>query len=411
MLRITDLTSPTILIGFRFKQQSVVNYFAFPYTNLRPDAEVQLRWFTNVDDPTPSTIIANERIGQQTYDKGKVFAQWYDQDIIAGRGLAIISHKHGLVMPGDPAPTTQPDGIPRQEATGILSMEMESASSIPSGGDSWVPTTDTSASGNVYMRKGLSSFYFSPFAGPRMEFRYTSSLAVALSVWVRVRSTSGTSIWLIADGVNTFHSFTGSDAIVGLGWQWRRLDRVIVTGAEQRRSIAIAARDHTMDLDKIVLQPLSAAAPTGLGPPASPEGTFEVTAGGETTEGESVELRMMMCGEAITFDKNYAYSSRYKALTEPDIARSSSGFALRRSLQQCARSLTLDYPTMTDEDRRRMWEMEVNNIGQPLLVSCLPDRQQWLHKNYEFLAVLENAIEYSHDQEGRHSASWQLAEV
>ena len=89
-----------------------------------------------------------------------------------------------------------------------------------------------------------------------------------------------------------------------------------------------------MRFDKLVVLPDGMPSPNGLGLPESPQGMTIISAGGEASAGNTVDLRKLMIGEFEQMDRNFAYGASIKPLTDADVATSTSGRALRVGVQR-----------------------------------------------------------------------------
>ena len=217
--------------------------------------------------------------------------------------------------------------------------------------------------------------------------------------------------------MNSKTKIISAGQIFGQGWVWVKA-RDIYTVAENRATVTIAARDHFINFDKIVIVPNGDPAPsayTVLGPPESGEGTMLQAANGTTlvTSSDNVSLRMMILGHTTSMQFNFSYGSRIRFLTDPDLHQVFEGFHVLARDQQRSRALTLPFEFMNDVDRLVLSRMEIRLAGKPFLVSAYPklNRPRWFTNDYLFLGRFATALDYLHFYENIHHTSVNIVEA
>lgn len=431
-LRITNLEND-IVIDFDFDDPIYASYFAIPGSNLTVDAEVKLEIFETI--PSTQNLLPDEwtKIGEMVpvgqWKAGiDVFGEekypslnamnviWFNGLLKLQRGRLTIKHGYGAayVPPEDPPPVEVPDGIFRQDdATGVLSIEAESGETVDEGLDSWNPTSESGSSGGTSLFKSGNDFYSNPNEGPRVNFEFTPSRTGTHNVWVRIKSDEGNSFYTIYDG-NSKTKVVQAGQIFNQGWIWVK-SRDIYTVAENKKTITIAARDHFIHFDKIVIVPNGDPAPTGTGPAESGEGTKLVAGDGTTlvNSSDNVSFRMFILGNTTSLQFNFSYGSRFKQLTDPDLHEVWDGFSVISREQNASRSLSLPFEMMSDVDRLVLSRMESRLAGKPFLVSAYPklNRASWFTNDYLFLGRFATALDYLHLYENIHQTSINILEA
>ena len=392
-------------------------YFAILGNNLKKDAKIKVEVFENVGDTEPTFQTDWETIGKvkplglwragiDTYGElqepnglDNVQVIWFDKLRKVTFVRLTIDHGYSVEAPVDNSePTTiiTSDGIPKQ-TNGIVSIEAENGVVTDSGIDTWAQQSQSGASGGNALYKSGSEFYGSSGDGPRVKFRFTPVATGTLDVWVRMESTDGNSFYsLFNDSQSKTHIYDVS-VFRNVGWKWHKI-RSVYTVGQNVSSITIAARDHYLSFDKIVLQPAGSAAPTGEGPAESPHGTITTTIAGEPimTSTDNVTLRMITLGNIITLEENFNYGAVLKLLTEPEIRYTSSGYAVNTKIQRYSRSMQLVLDAMTDNDRLVLSDLETKLMGKPFLITAYPKRAKWFTDHHMFLGIFGNALPYSH---------------
>jgi len=414
------------------------DYFAIPGSNLRPEASVKLELFSFDTDTVPIVDTGFQvvgdiipEIGAQPFDDNRhtvqtgVYALLFLVPITYQRFRLTINPALMFVPPATMTTTTQnppvtttttvPDGIFRQGSNGVLSLESGSGEVTSNGLDTWETFSDGAASGGSAVRKADSVFYWNPNEGPRVTHTFTASQGGSHDIWVRVKSAPlANSFYMVFDG----NSRTIQMPTNYSNWTWHKTRTVSLT-AEQQHLVVFAARDFDMQYDKLVIQPAGNATPSGAGPAESGFGTTTettVTQGGVTITVvenplEAVQIRMLMIGNTFELEHNFERGSSIRYMTPPDIRKTHSGRSVLAREQRRVRSLSLNLPVMTENDRDRVRNFEARMAGRPFLVSAFPDRGGWLASDHLFLARFESALDYNYLFNTIHSTQLELSEV
>jgi len=403
-VRWSDLSEEIITVTATFATQRLIDYVALPTTNFPANAEYQVEALSSGADQIgmPLTPVSPDF---QRY--GSTVAHFLDTPVLSDAVRFSIRHLYGFVDAGDPPPVVISDNTPRQGADGTLSFEAENAISVGIGGDQWQEQTDTDASNGFRMAKLDSRYYWNASDGPYLDFIFTAAQSGLHDIWLRIRSDEGTSIHTTVPEGSTLTVFSGASAIVGNGWQWRNV-RHVNLNAEQTTRIRVSAAAQRMQLDKIVVLPVGTAAPTGQGPAQSADGTITQTADGETTLGDTVEIRQMMAGVMLKLQRGISFGPRFKRYRPPGIEESYSGHALAPKPQQKARELTVNFPLFQDQERYDWTLLEDNFQGRPVFINAYPapqPRNDIYTQDQMFLARMRSEIEYGHEFNDRHGFS------
>ena len=409
----TDFSTDEIVIEGTFPQLRYVDYFAIPGSNIgsNTNGEIKIEFFKTLTSTTDLLGTGFQPIGEMIplgewsagvdpYGEDNLeplnntYAIWFNK--LYGVRRFKITIKHNF---GGTGGTTVSDGIPLQDANGLVSIEAENAPQQNNFIDSWAPFNGGGTSGGQGIQK-LGGFNASSGEGPQMVYRFTATQSGTFRLWVRAASNTmeRDSIFSIFEGVTATHVYHGLPAS---GFVWHST-RTLTLEAGKRYELLIVGRDQGLILDKLVIQPLSDAAPTITGPAASGYGLTNTNAQAVALQGYSVNMRMLMIGRSFTLDKNFAYGSSISFLTDPSLHSTLNGYTVPGFPQSKVRRFELSLPSMNDVDRFNIWRMETVNNGKPFLINAYPNRSEWMVGNYQFLARFGEALAYQHAHVDRH---------
>lgn len=130
-----------------------------------------------------------------------------------------------------------------------------------------------------------------------------------------------------------------------------------------------------------------------------------------TNDNTNTSLRSFMIGERLKLENNFIYDNQISFVSEPELARTSSGSYYPKRNQQRSRALSIDLALATDLDRSIISRFEYNLNGQPFVVSAYPDRKGWQFGEYTFLGRFDAALKYKQRYEDIHAISLIILEV
>jgi len=167
-----------------------------------------------------------------------------------------------------------------QDGTGLVSMEAEHyQANVPNIGYSWSPVTIPGYSGSgalpVMPDDGRSPL--NAGGGPRLDYQVRFTRAGTHYVWIRAlsHSSASDSLYVGLDGATTGALYMTGMNLDGQTWTWTRqrsggVATINVTSIGLH-TINVWMRESGIVLDKLVLTTRSSYAPTGQGPPETPE--------------------------------------------------------------------------------------------------------------------------------------------
>ena len=407
LLRVTSFDEPELVLRARFGVQELINYFAIPGSNLPVDAEIKIDLFERADDAAPSFISEWFMIDKHTSRNNNTFFQILNGGERIAAEMADVYIRHTYPAASDPGVISIPNGIPRQEANGILSIEAESAAVEDNEVFSWAVASESTASNGAFVELAADSqFDYGSYAqGPKIAFQFTPTINGVHRFWMRFTTSNSQNLSFFTnlEGSSFGPRVFSNNSLIGSGWQWASV-RVENLSAGQIQRFLIAPRSAGMRFDKLVVLPDGMPSPNGLGPAESPQGATIISTGGEASAGNTVDLRKLMIGEFEQMDRNFAYGASIKPLTDADVATSTSGRVLRVGVQRLARRITVNYQSISSEDRRRLYELEYAHKGGEFIISGYPsdDREDWLRAQHTMLTMYTSNT-YTHDSEGRFS--------
>jgi len=390
---ITFTAAPAIVIEGVMTTTETSEFFSIVGSNIAADSYVQLELFatdvSSVDLLDMGSASTGQAIplglwsaGFDAYGDssqvamGNIYTNWFNSTITWQRFRLTVIHAYSTAAPV--ANTTI-----RQDSAGLLSLEAESGAITDVGSDVWTDTFDALASDTQAMVKTGPTFFRNSADGPRVNYTFTASQSGTHELWFRMKSyTLANSVYTIFDGsskttIRSFHS----------GWDWVKIRDVTLT-AEQDHTLIIAARDYTMEIDKIVIQPATTADPTSTGPAISTVGTV--------ASGENISIRMLMIGNRVDLDHNFSQGNSIEFVDSPSLAKTASGFSVSSKLQNQTRKMSLPLNVMTEADGLKMIDLEIAMRGQTFLVSAYPDAAEWVEKANTMLGLFETPLKHTH---------------
>jgi len=427
----TDLSTTYISITGVFAEERQIDFFAICGHNLPNNARVLFQLYNSTTVQDATTAVG----GSDWMEIGEILPQglfrwgidpWASKDndplndvisyffgaLIGALSFKIsIEHNYGYVPPTEPPPVYVSDGIYRQDdVTRVVCIEAENGVVTPNDSDTWESVGDVGASDDIRLYKNGSQFYWSANEGPKIEFKFNATVSGSYKIYLRMYSTDGNSIYSTFDGINSSHFWVNGE-LVNQGWVWLEL-RSINLIAGQLHNLTLSARDHYISIDKMVIQTVASAAPTNNGPAESSFGTtIQSGYAGAVTSGDNVSLRMAMVGNTITLEENFSYPSSITFLDSPNLQKTLSGHSIAAREQNKIRSASLNLDHMSNNDRLVMSQFEKENASRPFLISPYPNEVSWFRGDYIFLAILEDALEYTHFRQNIHQTELRLLEV
>ncbi len=124
-----------------------------------------------------------------------------------------------------------------------------------------------------------------------------------------------------------------------------------------------------------------------------------------------IELGLLFAGKRLELDYNFDWGNSLTGLTNGQLSRLASGYALRSKLRRRVRSLNLSLSNMSDADRERLYAADSEYPNEPVLVSAYPTGTAWQQDQYTLVGALEQSPGYSHTHTGQHSTGITIIEV
>lgn len=125
-----------------------------------------------------------------------------------------------------------------------------------------------------------------------------------------------------------------------------------------------------------------------------------------------IELGLLFAGKRLELDYNFDWGNALTGLTDGQVARLASGYALRSKLRRRVRTLNLSLSNMThDHDRERFYVADAEYPNEPLLVAAYPEGTPWQQDQYTLIGTFEQSPSYAHTNASQHSTSVNIIEV
>lgn len=124
-----------------------------------------------------------------------------------------------------------------------------------------------------------------------------------------------------------------------------------------------------------------------------------------------IELGMVFAGKRLELDFNFDWGAGLAGLTDGQLTRLASGFALRSKLRRRVRTLNLTLSQMSNRDRERFFVADAEYPNEPVLAAAYPAGSAWQQDQYTLIGALEQSPVYSHTNTGQHSTGLTIIEV
>lgn len=405
------LGAEQIIIVGTMPEATTADFISIPESNLPPGSTVQFELYTG-DHFTGTEILNADPIvisgaiplgvwragidpygGESDHDVTGAIMLWFDTPKTFDTYRIVITTGFG-------AATSTPNTKRVQDATtGIVSME--SSDGVVSNDDyvnTWGELVNVVATNGNCMNKIGTDVFYNAKDAPKLTFDLQATVNGQVDVWVKARVQNSDNLHYIS--INGLTSLQYVSTEPDFEWvKWNSL--TLVKGRDY--TIDIIPRDATLQFDKLVIQPLGTAAPTGDGPAVSPYGTGVV--------GGRISLRMLYIGRSLMMDKNFSYGNSLRLVTDPDIEMSALGHALSGQNQRLTKKVTVNLDGMTDADKIGLAMMETSMLGKPFMVSVRPGSSEWNENTNSFLANFATALDYGQVLSDKHQVQVNLLEV
>lgn len=126
---------------------------------------------------------------------------------------------------------------------------------------------------------------------------------------------------------------------------------------------------------------------------------------------DDLRVRMLLCGEKLQFQYNFAYGNEISLVTPPRLKYTASGTPVRIRPQRRRKALTLDMSRMSGLDYAKLARMETTLLGDPFLVAAFPEKTGIQFDNYSFLATNSTALRYKQLLHNMYQTTLNLIEV